>query len=85
MTLLIRQVESTPNGAQKPAPKRLDITEIWKDAPILKGTTKFDPLPDVGTIMITGGAGFMYEIRSSALRDATNSQKVHHGQFVIWS
>jgi hypothetical protein len=33
---------------------------IWKDAPILTGTTKFEPLPDVKNIMITGGAGFMY-------------------------
>jgi dTDP-glucose 4,6-dehydratase len=33
---------------------------IWKEAPVLIGTTKFDPLPDVKNIMITGGAGFMY-------------------------
>lgn len=32
---------------------------IWKDAPILIGSTKFEPLPDVKNIMITGGAGFM--------------------------
>ena len=32
---------------------------VWKDAPILTGSTKFDPLPDVKNIMITGGAGFM--------------------------
>ena len=25
-----------------------------------KGSTKFEPLPDVKNIMITGGAGFMY-------------------------
>lgn len=33
------------------------------------GTTKFDPLPDVGTIMITGGAGFMYDLNPSTLID----------------
>ncbi len=32
---------------------------VWKDAPVLTGTTKFEPLPDVKNIMITGGAGFM--------------------------
>jgi dTDP-glucose 4,6-dehydratase len=32
---------------------------VWKYAPILTGSTKFEPLPDVKNIMITGGAGFM--------------------------
>ncbi|GJC80692.1 trifunctional UDP-glucose 4,6-dehydratase/UDP-4-keto-6-deoxy-D-glucose 3,5-epimerase/UDP-4-keto-L-rhamnose-reductase RHM2 [Colletotrichum liriopes] len=32
---------------------------VWKEAPLLKGTTKFEPLPDVKNIMITGGAGFI--------------------------
>lgn len=32
---------------------------IWKEAPVLIGTTKFTPLPDVKNIMITGGAGFI--------------------------
>ena len=32
---------------------------VWKEAPVLVGTTKFEPLPDVKNIMITGGAGFM--------------------------
>ncbi|KAL8956497.1 MAG: hypothetical protein Q9193_005999, partial [Seirophora villosa] len=49
-----------PDGVQKPVQGPLDATEIWKKAPILMGTTKFDPLPDVGTIMITGGAGFIF-------------------------
>jgi dTDP-glucose 4,6-dehydratase len=26
----------------------------------LTGTTKYEPLPDVKNIMITGGAGFMW-------------------------
>lgn len=39
--------------------KLLDDTGIWKEAPILTGSTKFEPLPDVKNIMITGGAGFM--------------------------
>ncbi|KAI0147155.1 dtdp-glucose-dehydratase [Xylariaceae sp. FL1272] len=32
---------------------------VWKEAPVLVGSTKFDPLPDVKNIMITGGAGFI--------------------------
>lgn len=34
-------------------------TDVWKHAPVLIGTTKFEPRPDVKNIMITGGAGFM--------------------------
>lgn len=33
---------------------------VWKDSPVLKGTTKFEPIPGVKNIMVTGGAGFMY-------------------------
>ncbi|KAF7540187.1 hypothetical protein G7054_g1560 [Neopestalotiopsis clavispora] len=33
--------------------------DVWQDAPVLKGTTEFEPLPDVKNIMITGGAGFI--------------------------
>lgn len=36
-----------------------DDNAVWKDAPVLIGSTKFEPLPDVKNIMITGGAGFM--------------------------
>lgn len=32
---------------------------VWKEAPVLTGSTRFEPLPDVKNIMITGGAGFM--------------------------
>ncbi|KAH9906373.1 dtdp-glucose-dehydratase [Xylariomycetidae sp. FL2044] len=32
---------------------------VWKTAPVLTGATKFEPLPDVKNIMITGGAGFI--------------------------
>jgi hypothetical protein len=32
---------------------------VWKEAPVLTGSTKYEPLPDVKNIMITGGAGFM--------------------------
>lgn len=34
-------------------------SDVWKHAPILKGTTNFEPRPDVKNIMVTGGAGFM--------------------------
>ncbi|KJZ76092.1 hypothetical protein HIM_04548 [Hirsutella minnesotensis 3608] len=33
--------------------------EVWKQAPVLKGTTLFEPRSDVRNIMITGGAGFI--------------------------
>jgi hypothetical protein len=36
-----------------------DVNALWQEAPILTGSTKFEPLPDVKNIMITGGAGFM--------------------------
>ncbi|KAK4462510.1 putative rhamnose biosynthetic enzyme [Cladorrhinum samala] len=32
---------------------------IWKESPVFTGSTKFEPLPDVKNIMITGGAGFI--------------------------
>ncbi|KAM0236434.1 hypothetical protein ACHAPO_005066 [Fusarium lateritium] len=34
-------------------------SDVWKHAPVLIGTTKFEPRPDVKNIMITGGAGFI--------------------------
>ena len=33
--------------------------ELWKQAPILIGSTNFESLPDAKNILITGGAGFM--------------------------
>lgn len=33
--------------------------EAWREAPILVGHTKFDPLHDVQNILVTGGEGFM--------------------------
>ncbi|CAH0043188.1 unnamed protein product [Clonostachys solani] len=33
--------------------------EVWKRAPILTGSTNFEPRPDVKNIMVTGGAGFI--------------------------
>jgi hypothetical protein len=32
---------------------------IFEDAPVLKGSVKHQPDPNVHNIMITGGAGFM--------------------------
>ncbi|KAI1180567.1 hypothetical protein F4777DRAFT_585441 [Nemania sp. FL0916] len=45
-------VESNTNGYYHDS-------SIWRNAPLLTGSTKFDPLPDVKNIMITGGAGFI--------------------------
>ncbi|KAM4068032.1 GDP-mannose 4,6 dehydratase [Hirsutella rhossiliensis] len=39
--------------------KCLPDVDVWKKAPLLKGSTRFEPLPDVKNIMITGGAGFI--------------------------
>ncbi|KAJ1335164.1 UDP-glucose 4,6-dehydratase [Microdochium nivale] len=32
---------------------------IWREAPCLTGSTRFEPLPGIKNIMITGGAGFI--------------------------
>ncbi|KAL2752733.1 hypothetical protein ACRALDRAFT_1065792 [Sodiomyces alcalophilus JCM 7366] len=53
-----------PNGTStsRGQPGRKKFFEddgIWKDAPLLTGTTKFEPLPHVKNIMVTGGAGFI--------------------------
>lgn len=34
--------------------------ELWKQAPVLTGSTKFEPLSGTKSILVTGGAGFMY-------------------------
>ncbi|KAI1261126.1 dtdp-glucose-dehydratase [Xylariaceae sp. FL1019] len=50
-------INSTPNT--KKNSRYFEDYGVWKEAPILVGSTKFDPLPDVKNIMITGGAGFI--------------------------
>ena len=45
---------------------RLD--NVWKDAPLLKGEIASKPSPYVKNILITGGAGFMYVLGSTATR-----------------
>ncbi|KEY69402.1 hypothetical protein S7711_05716 [Stachybotrys chartarum IBT 7711] len=39
--------------------RSLHDVDVWKQAPVLRGTTKFAARPDVKNIMITGGAGFI--------------------------
>ena len=41
-------------------PRSYVTDELWKQAPVLKGSTKFEPLADAKNILVTGGAGFMY-------------------------
>ncbi|KAJ6786522.1 hypothetical protein PWT90_07041 [Aphanocladium album] len=36
-----------------------DTGQVWKTAPVLIGTTHFEPRSDVRNIMVTGGAGFI--------------------------
>ncbi|KAI9681110.1 MAG: hypothetical protein M1817_002392 [Caeruleum heppii] len=55
---------TSTNGSLPPTPASLDSrffsdTGIWRDAPLLTGTTKFEPLPDTKNILVTGGAGFI--------------------------
>ncbi|PBP17432.1 dTDP-glucose 4,6-dehydratase [Diplocarpon rosae] len=47
------------NGASTEQNRFFEDFGVWKDAPVLTGSTKFEPLPDVKNIMITGGAGFI--------------------------
>ncbi|ESA43367.1 hypothetical protein GE21DRAFT_4727 [Neurospora crassa] len=49
----------TPISPSSQLESPFEVNEIWRDAPVFTGTTKFDPLPDVKNIMVTGGAGFI--------------------------
>ncbi|KAF2467589.1 dTDP-D-glucose 4,6-dehydratase [Lindgomyces ingoldianus] len=40
-------------------PRSYVTADLWKQAPVLKGSTKFEPLPNVRNILVTGGAGFI--------------------------
>lgn len=46
-------------GAEDRNGDHSQTVEVWKTAPVLIGTTKFETRPDVRNIMVTGGAGFM--------------------------
>lgn len=51
---------TTPVTGKATGPRRyLQDVDVWQEAPVLTGSTKFEPRPDVKNIMITGGAGFM--------------------------
>ncbi|KAJ4119854.1 hypothetical protein NW768_010444 [Fusarium equiseti] len=47
------------NSPSAKADERGRQSDVWKHAPVLVGTTKFEPRSDVKNIMITGGAGFI--------------------------
>jgi dTDP-glucose 4,6-dehydratase len=51
--------QAAPAASNAGTNKFFEDFGVWKEAPVLIGTTKFEPLPDVKNIMITGGAGFM--------------------------
>ena len=55
---------STPSGPSRTS-RDEGNDEVWREAPVLVGTTQFTPRPDVRNIMITGGAGFMYETHTA--------------------
>ncbi|KAF2106685.1 hypothetical protein BDV96DRAFT_507445 [Lophiotrema nucula] len=40
-------------------PRSYVTPQLWKQAPVLKGSTKFEPLVDARNILVTGGAGFI--------------------------
>ncbi|KAK6351885.1 hypothetical protein TWF718_005030 [Orbilia javanica] len=50
---------ASKRGATSSVQNRLKDHGTWREAPLLSGSTKFEPLPDVHNIMITGGAGFI--------------------------
>jgi len=45
-------------------PRSYITPELWTQAPILKGTTKFEPLADARNIMVAGGARFTCVLHS---------------------
>jgi hypothetical protein len=47
--------------------------DLWRQAPVLTGSTKFEPLPDAKNILITGGAGFMYVNRALKTQGAAST------------
>lgn len=49
-------------SAAAAASRHLFDSGIWREAPVLTGTTKFAPLPDCKNILVTGGAGFMFVV-----------------------
>ena len=51
--------QAAPAASNAGTNKFFEDFGVWKEAPVLIGSTKFEPLPDVKNIMITGGAGFM--------------------------
>ncbi|KAF2681973.1 NAD(P)-binding protein [Lentithecium fluviatile CBS 122367] len=40
-------------------PRSYLTDELWEQAPVLTGSTKFEPLNDARNILVTGGAGFI--------------------------
>lgn len=50
---------TSPAAADEQTKRFFEDYGVWKDAPVLTGSTRFEPLPNVKNIMITGGAGFM--------------------------
>lgn len=53
--MIAREKTGKVNGHRK----YLQNVDVWKEAPVLIGTTRFEPRSEVKNIMITGGAGFM--------------------------
>ena len=58
--------EAFEGGADLFLPASVTIHDVdgdpavnWKDSPIYKGSTQYDPVPGVKNVMVTGGAGFM--------------------------
>lgn len=54
-------------------PRSYLTEDLWKQAPVLTGTTRFEPREDARNILVTGGAGFMCDIMRAWSRLATDS------------
>jgi len=60
-------------------PRSYFKNELWQQAPVLTGSTKFVPLQDAKNILVTGGAGFMYDLAhhlSEALNGCASSNRI---------
>ncbi|KAJ4288185.1 hypothetical protein N0V90_012202 [Kalmusia sp. IMI 367209] len=40
-------------------PRSYLTDDLWKQAPVLRGTTRFEPREDARNVLVTGGAGFI--------------------------
>ncbi|KAI5799149.1 hypothetical protein DFH27DRAFT_559804 [Peziza echinospora] len=57
--MLMNGMHTPPGSTTDSLFAKLHDTGVWRDAPVLVGTTKFEPSKDMKNIMVTGGEGFI--------------------------